>query len=162
MPAAHLEGHVPALLFDRLISRDPGDGRLPDPPRQLYDRYDLVASIREQLGWLLNTRVPVDYETLDARTRLGARSTIDYGLPDLTVYPIGDAQAVARLAQHLAQAIALFEPRLQSPAVELFASPERSDLLMARVAGEIRIGLMVEAASFVFEISAEEGSHSGG
>jgi type VI secretion system lysozyme-like protein len=159
--AAHPEGHVAALLFDRLLSREEGVDGVHAPPRQMFDKQALLASIEEQLGWLLNTRVPVDYETLDARTQLGARTTIDYGLPDLTVYPIGDAEAVTRLARHLVQTIAVFEPRLRSPRVSIVPSSDRGDALVAQVSGEVRIGLMTEAAAFVFEIGVEEGSGNG-
>lgn len=161
MPAARLEGHVPALLFDRLIAPEPA-AHAAGSAQHFYDREALRASIRAQLGWLLNTRVPVEYATLDARTRAGTRTTIDYGLPDLTVYPIGDADAMARLARHLAETIALYEPRLAAPHVELLASPDRSDLLTVRIGGEIAIDATSEAAAFVFEISAEEGARHGG
>jgi len=159
--AAHPEGHVPALLFDRLLSKDEGAEGASAPPRHVFDKRALLVSIEEQLGWLLNTRVPVDYETLDARTQRGARTTIDYGLPDLTVYPIGDPDAMARLTRHLAQTIAVFEPRLRAPRVRIVPSGDRGDTLIAEVSGEVRVGLMTEAAAFVFEIGVE-GSGNGG
>lgn len=160
MSAVHPGGHVPALLFDRLMAKEQGLGGAPVPPHPVYDKAALLASIQEQLGWLLNTRVPIDYKTLEARTRSGARSSIDYGLPDLTVYPVGDAQAVTRLAEHLVETIAFFEPRLRAPGVRIFPTQGRGDSLTAEVSGEVRIGLMTEAASFIFEISVEEGARN--
>jgi type VI secretion system lysozyme-like protein len=159
--AGHLEGHVPALLFDRLLSKDEGAEGAPAPPRHMFDKQALLVSIEEQLGWLLNTRVPVDYETLDARTQRGSRTTIDYGLPDLTVYPIGDPEAMARLTRHLVQTIAVFEPRLRAPRVRIVPSAGRGDTLIVEVSGEVRIGLMTEATAFIFEIGVE-GSRNGG
>lgn len=161
MSAVHLEGHVPALLFDRLMAKEQGLDGAAVPPQPVYDKAALLASIEQQLGWLLNTRVPIDYQTLEARTRFGARSSIDYGLPDLTVYPVGDPQAVTRLAEHLVETIAFFEPRLRDPRVRIFPTRGRGDTLTAEITGEVRIGLMTEAASFVFEISVEEGARNG-
>lgn len=145
---------APALLFDRLVTREqPEDGRGAARVRDIYDMAELTASIREQLGWLLNTRVPVDQATLEARAAAGARSTIDYGLPDLSGYPRGDAAAMARLAEHIGQTIRRVEPRLERPQVLVAPSEERGDQLDAEVAGCVRIGTVVEPVVFRLPIS---------
>lgn len=147
-----------ALLFDRLmLSEHAGDGMAPAMlrPRQVYDMAELRASVGEQLSWLLNTRVPLDYQVMDARNRTGTRSTIDYGLPDLTVYPIGDSGAMVRLAEHLVQTVGKYEPRLRTPRVRVFASNERSDMLTIEVGGELRIGLVDEPVTFELPIHIE-------
>src|SRR4051812_2778163 len=129
--AAGLQQHrVTALLFDRLVTRDrDGDSTESLAPPQTYGPEELKASIAEQLYWLLNTRVPIDYHTLDARTREGERSTVDYGLPDLTVYPVGDPAARAALCAHIAQTVAIYEPRLLRPQVSLSPSRSGADML---------------------------------
>jgi type VI secretion system lysozyme-like protein len=129
---------------------------------QSYGEEGLRASIAEQLHWLLNTRVPIDYPTLDARTRQGLRSTVDYGLPDLSAYPVGEPDARARLHEHLAQTIALYEPRLLRPSVSLSPSDGRSDTLVAEVAGTIRIGLIETPVTFRFDIDTEKRAGHGG
>jgi type VI secretion system protein ImpF len=157
--ASGLQQHrVTALLFDRLMHREHGgDPAAILPPVQTYGEEELRASIGEQLHWLLNTRVPIDYRTLDDRTRKGERSTVDYGLPDLTVYPLEDSAGRARLRVHLEQTIAIYEPRLLRPRVSLseIGSARR---LVAEVAGAIRIGLIEAPVEFRFGIGSEEES----
>lgn len=155
MPAGHKTQGVPALLFDRL-------GHPPPPSREeairyasdhrnyhIYDREGLLRSIRQQLAWLLNTRAPVAYEILDARNRDGVRSTLDYGLPDLSAYPLGDPAAMARLRAHLARTISFFEPRLQNPVVNILAVDGRAERLRVEVQGQIRIDEVMTPATFV-------------
>src|SRR6218665_1412937 len=100
MPVVRHKRGAPVLLFDRLIPRGQAIGaQAPDFRlraarmgwREVYDRKQLEASIAEQLGWLLNTRVPVSYAEMDARTHAGTRTTLDYGLPHLTPYPPDDS-----------------------------------------------------------------------
>lgn len=163
MPAGLQRHAVRALLFDRIVRREQaGEGSGPAPAQAVYDPEGLRDSIAEQLGWLLNTRVPVDYRTLDERTRLGIRSTVDYGLPDLTIYPVGDAHARARLHEHLGQTIALYEPRLHDPRVSLAPVGSRGDTLDAEVSGTMRIGLIEMPVSFRFRIDTEQGAGHGG
>ena len=158
---------VRALLFDRIVRRerdgdtDGGSGGLA-PAHDVYDENALRASIAEQLYWLLNTRVPIDFHALDARTRAGIRSTIDYGLPDLTAYPVGDDHARVRLHDHLAQTIALYEPRLLHPQVVLAPGDGRNATLVAEISGAMRIGLIEVPIAFRFPIDAEKGAGHGG
>ena len=157
--AAGLQQHrVTALLFDRLMKREQEDDRR---TVQAYGEEELRASIGEQLHWLLNTRVPIDYHRLDERTRRGERSTVDYGLPDLSVYPFDDSEARARLSVHLEQSIAIYEPRLLNPQVSLSPLGSRRDGLAAEVAGTIRIGLAEAPVVFRFAIDSEKGSATG-
>src|SRR5262245_711331 len=88
------------LLFERLA------GDYPDMPTRmpasgLYGKPELLASIRRELGHLFNTRAPVDVETLDGRRR----TTIDYGIPDLSLYGPGKASARLSLADQLTRAV---------------------------------------------------------
>ena len=155
MPVGHKTQGVHALLFDRL-------GHPPPPSREeaaryandhrnyhMYDSDGLRRSIRQQLTWLLNTRVPVAYDILDARNRDRVRSTLDYGLPDLSAYPLGDPTAMERLRVHLAQTIALFEPRLQNPAVSILAVDGRAERLQVEVRGQIQFDEVMTPATFV-------------
>jgi type VI secretion system lysozyme-like protein len=154
--AAGLQQHrVTALLFDRLMKRERED----DPGTvQTYGEEELRASIGEQLHWLLNTRVPIDYHTLDERTRRGERSTVDYGLPDLSIYPFDDPEGRARLCAHLEQTIAKYEPRLLGPQVSLSPVASHRDGLVAEVGGTIRIGLAEAPVVFRIGLDSEKGS----
>lgn len=163
MPVIRHKRGAPVLLFDRLIPRgQPGapasDFRLRTARqgwREVYDRKQLEASVAEQLGWLLNTRVPVSYAEMDARTRAGTRSTVDYGLPDLTVYRVDDASRTARLARHMAETIAVYEPRLGNPQVRLRPQEGRSDVLVAEIAGDLLLGSVTVPVSFAFPMQFE-------
>lgn len=161
--AAGLQQHrVTALLFDRLMTREAdGDPATILPTVQTYGEDELRESIGEQLHWLLNTRVPIDYHTLDERTRRGERSTVDYGLPDLTVYPFDDPEGQARLCRHLEQTIAIYEPRLLRPAVSLWRIASGGQGLVAEVTGAIRIGLTEAPVVFRLGIDSEKGSGPG-
>ena len=162
--AAGLQQHrVTALLFDRLMRRErDGDPAEILPTVQTYGEEELRASVEEQLHWLLNTRVPIDYRTLDERTRRGERSTVDYGLPDFTVYPLNEPEARARLCAHLAQTIEIYEPRLLRPQVSLSQVASRGETIVAEVAGAIRIGLIEAPVVFRVEINSDKGSGDGG
>ena len=162
MTAGHQRYGVRALLFDRIVRRErAGEGSPIAAPRTVYDADALRDSIAEQLGWLLNTRVPIDHRTLDARTKAGTRSTVDYGLPDLTIYPVGDHHARSRLHEHLAQTIALYEPRLHDPRVTLAPVDGRSDTLDTEVSGTMRVGTIETPITFRFRIDVEKGADHG-
>jgi type VI secretion system protein ImpF len=162
--AAGLQQHrVTALLFDRLMKRErDGDPAEILPAVQTYGEAELRASIEEQLGWLLNTRVPIDYRTLDERTRRGERSTVDYGLPDFTVYPLNEPDARVRLCAHLEQTIGFYEPRLLRPQVSLSPAASGREVIIAEVGGAIRIGLVEAPVKFRFPIGSGKGSGDGG
>jgi type VI secretion system lysozyme-like protein len=163
MPVVRHKRGAPVLLFDRLIPRgQAGDHRLRSARmgwREVYDRRQLEASIAEQLAWLLNTRVPISYAEMEVRTREGRRTTLDYGLPDLTVYRVDDASRTARLARHIAETIAIYEPRLGNPQVQLRPREGRSDVLVAEIGGEMKLGNVAVPVSFQFPMQFEGPRH---
>jgi len=136
-----------ALLFERLTDLDPGR-ESEVPPQRLLDSEGLRASIAGELGRLLNTRAPVPSDVL-ARRR---RSTIDYGIPDLTLFAPGDPAGEALLAAMVTEAIAVFEPRLGAPRARIKPVPGRNGALIVEVEGELQIGEVIEAVSFAVAI----------
>ena len=131
------------LLFERLIEsvhvtatqqRDPSE---PGPPR-LHNADDLRASIAREITRLLNTRVPVPIEVLERRVR----STIDYGIPDLSAFPPRDQNAMVRLARHVRDAITAYEPRLRNPVVEIKGSSQNAGMMMLTIRGVPEMGTM--------------------
>ena len=152
---------VKALLFDRVL-KPAADERTPIAVRGQYDESALGRSIAEQLHWLLNTRVPIDYAVLDARTRAGRRSAVDYGLPDLTAYPVGDTHALDRLHDHLSQTIALYEPRLRDPRVTLVPIDGRRQSMEALIGGTVRIGWSEVPVTFRIALDVESAAAHGG
>lgn len=144
---------VRALLFERLVDERHPDPHDPaPPPERLLDREAVRRSIGQQLDWLFNTRAPVDADTLDQRSR----STIDYGVPDLSLYAVNDPEAVTRLAKHLTIAVEAYEPRLQRPKVTVVSDPERAGQLIAEIAGGLDLGDEIEALSFRFSLGGKE------
>ncbi|HLW69706.1 MAG TPA: type VI secretion system baseplate subunit TssE [Candidatus Binataceae bacterium] len=132
-----------ALLFDRLAeSQGPSaetasNGRDESAARRL-DEADLRASVRRELADLLNTRAPVPVGVLEQRTR----STIDYGIPDLSVFPVGEHDATTRLAMHMRRAILAYEPRLSDPVIEIARGVGSAETISILVRGALTVGMM--------------------
>jgi len=146
------------LLFERLtgIAGESDDDHLEEGA--YYDRDELIASIERELGALFNTRAPVAAEVLAQRKR----TTIDYGIPDLSHYAPGDPAAREALARDLLGAIAAFEPRLIQPRVTVLPHPTRERLLVAAIEGNIRLDTIVEHVSFRIELANGAGQNDGG
>jgi type VI secretion system lysozyme-like protein len=144
---------VRALLFERLADERHPDPQDPPPaPDRLLDRAALRGSIGLELDRLFNTRAPVDADTLDQRRR----STIDYGIPDLSLYAVNDPAAIERLGKHLTGAVEAYEPRLGTPKVTVVPDPERAGRLIAEIAGSLALGDEVEAVSFRLRLGGED------
>ena len=109
----------------------------PGPPR-LHDEEQLRASVEHELKALLNTRAPLPIDVLERR----ARSAIDYGIPDLSAFPIGEHDAMNRLARHVRDAIAVYEPRLLDPVVEIGRTVQSAQTLSVIVRGALETGTM--------------------
>ena len=143
---------VRALLFERLVDERHPDPHDPaPPPGRLLDREALRQSIGIELDRLFNTRAPVDAQTLDQRRR----STIDYGIPDLSLYGAQDPTAMTRLAQHLTAAVEIYEPRLDQPKVRVVPDPDRAGKLIAEIAGSLPLGDEVESVRFRMVLGGE-------
>jgi len=135
MDEGHPDPHDPAPPPDRLLGRDA-----------------LKESVGRELDRLFNTRAPVDADTLDQRQR----STIDYGIPDLSLYAPNDPAAILRLARHLTIAVEAYEPRLLTPKVNVIPYPERAGRLLADIAGGLKLGDEVEAVGFRVALGGED------
>jgi type VI secretion system lysozyme-like protein len=131
------------LLFERLTGLMTG-GDEPLRDGALYGKDELMASIERELDALFNTRAPVSVDILDERTR----STIDYGIPDLSLYSAADSEARIALAAQLLRAIEAYEPRLSAPRVKVVPHPQRERQLLAQIDGSIQLGSLVELVSF--------------
>lgn len=101
---------VAAPLFDRLVDTEEAAGA-----QSMLDRDGLILSIAGEISLLLNTRCPRSRDVMAGRRR----TTLDYGIPDLSGFQPFDSAAEAALVAELETAIATFEPRLLSPRVHL-------------------------------------------
>lgn len=113
------------LLFERLAPLE--------PPAAADRPTPLERSIARELERLFNTRTPALADVLERRPV----TVMDYGIPDLSLFPAADADARMRLARHLTRAIERWEPRLRSPSVAVERAPGRADALLARVVGRL-------------------------
>lgn len=132
-----------APLFDRLVDLDPLSKTEAEPLRVL-DRDDLLASVRREVGRLLNTRCTLTLEELEGRER----TVLEYGLPDFSHLHTRDPRAHEALAEHIRATVAAYEPRLRQVriAVEPLRNSQRE--LLARVDALLVIGDVTEAVSF--------------
>ena len=157
MAGARRTHGAPALLFERLAH--PVDIRgTGDPPARVHDAEGLRNSVLRQLRCLLNTRVPLDIDTLEERER----TTIDYGMPDLSAFPLGNSDAMARLERHVARTISVYEPRLRVRGVTIEVFAGRRSALLARVSGSIEVGAIVEPVSFAIAVAEAPGEPDDG
>lgn len=148
MASARRTRGAPALIFERLANPVAQRGE-DDAAARVHDSDGLRNSVLRQLQCLLNTRVASDIDTLEGRER----TTIDYGIPDLSAFPLGNSDAMARLARHIARTISVYEPRLSVRDVTLEAVAGRRDGLVARVNGNIDVGDIVEPVSFAIAVA---------
>ncbi len=134
---------VRPLLFDRLAAPPQTAGQI-DPrslehgPSGIVELAGLRASIQRELTDLLNTRSPLAIDVIELRSR----STIDYGLPDLSAFPVGNHDAMHRLEQHIRAAITAYEPRLRDPVVRIDPATIGTDSISVRVSGVLAAGTM--------------------
>ena len=137
MRDAQTDGGFQPLLFDRFDATDAAMAGADEPRRAAVPAGEgLRASIARELRDLLNTRAPLPIDRLERRRR----STIDYGLPDLSAFPVGNHDAIARLGEHIRLAIATYEPRLANPVVAIGPDARSGRALAVTVSGMIATG----------------------
>ncbi len=143
------------LLFERLMESggppagleiaSPGGG----PPR-MHGEDELRASIQLELSELLNTRAPLPIGALELRER----TTVNYGIPDLSAFPLGEHDAMVRLARHVRDAVITYEPRLLDPTVEIVPGPNSGDGLSVILRGSLAMVSMRLPVSFHLPLGA--------
>jgi len=145
---------APAPLFERLTDLEPQSDTEPRPLRLLTPA-ELRQSVARELDRLLNTRAPVAADTLSRRER----STVDYGIPDLSLFPPRDFDAEGRLIAMLREAIEIYEPRLAQPRVRVEHAAAQNGALIVHVDGELRLGSMIEPVSFAVAVQRSGARH---
>ena len=137
-------------VFDRLIDDDPHVTR--EPPAAAHEVLPrIVAAVRRDLEWLLNTRLTWLDEDLLAFEELKT-SIATYGLPDFSHESLRSTQSLERLKRTIEQAIATFEPRLTRVTVTPRPPDEHSRALRFRIDAVLRIEPIREPVSFDTEL----------
>lgn len=152
MANTHISAFSRALLFERLVDRQPREPAEPHPLRRLTRR-ELRESVRREVGWLLSTRCPIPIHRLDERER----SVIDYGVPDFSTFSPHSQEDHRRLAQLLSRSIAAFEPRLRHVRVTVERYLEERKSLLVRLDAVLVVESVTEPIAFPVMIQHETG-----
>jgi type VI secretion system lysozyme-like protein len=150
---SHGNEHVArAPLFARLVDLDPSTPEESRPLR-VQSLSGLKESVRQEVGWLLNTRCPIPAHLLQVRER----TVIDYGVPDLSLFFPRNPADQERLGAILSQAIASFEPRLQQVQVAVEENTENARALWVRIDAGLVVESLRESVSFQVLIRSKSG-----
>lgn len=117
MPGPTPQENLQPSLLDRLTDDEPGKLQESRHERVLSPS-QLRESVRRDLGWLLNTTNLVSIQPDIERHPAVVRSTLNYGLPDLSGKTASSVDP-AELARMLREAIVTFEPRLIRESVRI-------------------------------------------
>jgi type VI secretion system lysozyme-like protein len=104
-------------LFDRLdLSSEIDDEQR---PFRILTREQLKASIRRELGRLLNTRCSLSLDQVGEEER----SVINYGIPDFSSLSAQSDDDQILIGRIVGQTVTAFEPRLQKVTVDVRPVP---------------------------------------
>ena len=134
---------APAPLFERLTDLQP-DIAAEAQPLTMLSPEAVRESVLREIQRLLNTRAPVAAPVLERRIR----STIDYGIPDLSVLGTRDFDSETKFVNAIRQALEAYEPRLTAPSVRLARSTTQNAAVLVQVKGELHLGSIREPVSF--------------
>ncbi len=121
-----------ALLFERLAAPDPWDPAETAPLRVL-DGEALLRSVRREVEDLLDTRCTLRAAELEGRRR----TTLEYGLADVTGLAPADPRDRREIAARIQAALTAYEPRLGQPHATVEAVPGRPRELRVRIEGTL-------------------------
>ena len=140
-----------ALLFDRLVdSADWED----EQHLRILNQNQLRASVRRELGRLLNTRCSIPLHRLGEEER----SVINYGIPDFSSLSPHNADDHALIASIVGQTITAFEPRLRQVRVEVGPARGADSALWLYISAELAVGMFAEPVSFPVTLNSKNGT----
>ena len=139
-------------LFDRLdLNPEIDDERR---PFRILTREQLKASIRRELGRLLNTRCSLSLDQVGEEER----SVINYGIPDFSSLSAQNADDQIVIGRIISQTIAAFEPRLRNITVDVRPVPNREGGLYVFVDAAMTVGQFNEPVHFPVVLNNKNGS----
>jgi type VI secretion system protein ImpF len=143
MPIGPSKTRFRASLLDRLLDAAPRQRREVHPLRT-QDSKTLRAAVARDLGWLLNTRTPLDGAEFDRREL----TVIDFGIPDFGGLSPENPADRRSMARRIARALAAFEPRLASVRVTVAPRMSGERGLEAFIEAELAVETLREPVAF--------------
>lgn len=142
-----------ALLFDRLVDVST-DGEGHEDHLRILNAKQLKASVRREVGRLLNTRCSIPLHGLGEEER----SVVNYGIPDFSSLSPHNADDRALIASVVGQTIAAFEPRLRHVRVDVGPESGAESALWLIIGAELVIGVFAEPVSFPVILNNKSGT----
>ncbi len=132
-----------APLFERLVDEQP---KSPDEfqPLRTFSIKGVLASVRREVGRLLNTRCPSPAHFVDAQ----APTVIDYGIPDFSTFYPQSYEDGQRLTRFIVKAVSAFEPRLQEVRATVEEVLDNQMALRVRIDAVLVVEFVKEVVSF--------------
>jgi type VI secretion system protein ImpF len=128
------------------------------PTLERFGESALRATVRRDLGWLLNTT------NLEASTDLAPypqvrTSVLNFGVPYLAGHSVSD-WAIQQRAQHIRDAVTAFEPRLapESLSVDPRAAGERENAVTYVIQGQVRGPSGSAEVRFLTDVESDTGA----
>lgn len=143
-----------APLFDRLKDED-HFSKEETPPFINLDEDSLKASIQKELSHLFSTRCPSsleEYDDLMPKDKSFAVPKL-YGLPDFPHFDPENSIGKEKLKDWLRNLIKLYEPRLESPIVEILSFNTEQQSLTVSIGGNMILGNVRIPISFPLNMS---------
>lgn len=142
MPAPTPQENLQPSLLDRLTDDEPGK-RLESRHERVLSPAQLRESVRRDLVWLLNTTNLASMQPDIERYAHVARSTLNYGLPDLAGKTASSVEPQV-LARMLREAIVTFEPRLIRESVRVTPNAKSDEMSLNAITFEIEATLWAQ------------------
>jgi len=145
-------------LLDRLTDDQP-EARTEPRERRVLSLAQLREAVKRDLAWLLNTTALSSVEDLSPYPNV-ARSTLNYGIPDLTGKALSGVDLNA-LKQLMRQAILQYEPRILRGTLRIEIAADKSAMSHNAVRFDIEGELWAEPAPLRVLLRSEFDLESG-
>jgi type VI secretion system lysozyme-like protein len=139
-------------LFDRLdLNPEIDDSQR---PFRILTREQLKASIRRELGRLLNTRCSLSLDQVGEEER----SVINYGIPDFSSLSAQNADDQILIGRIVGQTVTAFEPRLRNVAVGVRPVAHSESNLFLLIDATMAVGQFNEPVYFPVVLNNKNGA----
>lgn len=139
-------------LFDRLdLSPEIDDEQR---PFRILTREQLKASLRRELGRLLNTRCSLTLDQVGGEER----SVVNYGVPDFSSLSAQNADDQVLIGRIVGQTVTAFEPRLRNVSVDVRPAPNDEAALYLFIDAMLVVGQFNEPVYFPVVLNNKNGA----